>query len=711
MALFSGLNFRSSPKGPVIALLASVLLVCAYFVANIWTTTQAAEELALARTTRAINATFDDQARHLQRLVEDNGYWDDAYLAIARPSQDENFIWDNWGYVTTGELYDQAFIIDDEGKMLHNFKKQAKASLSDAERLGTGLNALRSRLGKGKNSTAGIVRYQDDILIVGLARIRPVDLGLQTRERQGRQYFLGFAQHIGQNRLSILEENLGLTGLSFKPRPDADKILIKLASSEKIALYWEPFIPGKIALKQALPFLAIGFLAILVVIGLLARFGMEAVNEVNRLALIDPLSQLPNRRALRAEMEMRAKSNEPMALAFIDLDGFKAVNDAHGHAVGDALITDYAAVLREVGAESVMVARLGGDEFAILFVGNNSSVAIRKFADKLVKRLRRPFRLGERTIVVGASVGLSESDGTFPATELMRRADIAMYASKTEKKGLARWFEDELDQKRNLAARVEVELDDAIRAGHIMPRYQPVIDVRTGRIIAIEALARWSRADGTRVPPSIFIPVAEQCGLIAKLGDQLIRNAIADAHQLDGLRLTINLSPFQLRHPDFAPSLGRILAETNFPAECIELDIKEGFLTESPVHATETLAKLHGMGINLVLDDFGSGATSIGFLRQFSFSKVKLAPSCVWDAQMDEVARAIVQTTVYLAHRLSMRVVAEGIETAEQADFMMLMGCDELQGWYFSKSLDLQDLLERLDQPLLEEPKRIGAAA
>ncbi len=711
MALFSGLDFRRSPKGPVIALLASVLLLCVYFVANIWMTTGEAERLALARTTRAINATFADQGRQLERLVEDSAYWDDAYVAVASASQDENFIWDNWGFVTTGDLYDQSFIVDDRGQLLHNFQGQAKAPLSQSKQLGDGLSALRSRLGKGKNRTAGLIKFNDEILIVGLARIRPVDLELQTADRQQRQYFLGLARKIGQDRLSVLEENLGITGLSFKQWPGAERISIKLASSQKVSLYWEPFIPGKIAFQQALPFLAIGFLAIMGVIFLLARFGMEAINEVNRMALVDPLSELPNRRALRSELDKQAKAHVPLSLAFIDLDGFKAVNDAHGHAVGDALITDYARMLKEVSPGSAMVARLGGDEFAVLFVGDQASSAIRKFADRLIKQLRKPFRLGERTIVVGASVGLSESNGSLTVIELMRRADIAMYASKTEKKGAARWFDEALDQQRTLVAQIELDLDEAISAGRIIPRYQPIVDVRTGRIVAVEALARWSRANGTRVPPSIFIPVAEQCGLIAKLGEQLIRNAIADALQLGEMRLSINLSSFQLRHPDFAPSLGRILAETNFPAGRVELDIKEAFLIESPIHAGETLTKLHDMGFQLVLDDFGSGATSIGFLRQFRFSKVKLAPACVVDAQADEVARAIVQTTVYLAHRLSMRVVAEGVETAEQADFMMLMGCDELQGWYFSKSLDLNELLERLEAPLIDEAVKLGAVA
>jgi diguanylate cyclase (GGDEF)-like protein len=704
MALLSGLDFRRSPKGPVIALLASVLLLCAYFAANIWTTMSSAEALAMARTTRAVNATFSDQAAQLERLAEDNAYWNEAYRAVVRPSPDKSFIWDTWGSVTTGDLYDQAFVIDDQGQMLFNFKGAAEASLSDGQRMGNGLNALRSRLGKGKNRTAGMIKYDDDnIMIVGLARIRPVDLGLQASNQQQRQYFLGLARHIEQHRLDALGENLALTGLSFKPRSGADTMLIKLASSEKVALYWEPFIPGNIALKQALPFLALGFLAIMGVIGLLTRFGMEAVEEVNRMALIDPLSQLPNRRAIRSEMEKRFKSGEPMALAFIDLDGFKAVNDAHGHAVGDALIIDYASMLKDVAANCAMVARLGGDEFAILFVGKTSQAAIRKFSERLMKRLRRPFRLGERTIIVGASIGLSVSPGSIAVAELMRRADIAMYASKTEKKGKARWFEKEFDHQRSLAAQIELDLDDAIRSGDIKPRYQPVIDVRTGRIVAIEALARWSRADGARVPPSVFIPVAEQCGLIAKLGDQLIRNAIADALKLGEIRLTINLSPFQLRHPEFAPALGRILAETNFPAERIELDIKEGFLIEAPVHANEILKTLHAMGIVLVLDDFGSGPTSIGFLRQFRFGKVKLAPSCIADAQVDEVARAIIQTTVSLAHRLSMRVVAEGVETAEQADFMMMLGCDELQGWFFSKSLALSDLQERLNGQSLDD--------
>ena len=705
MASSPGLDLRRSPKGPVIALLASVLLLCTYFAVNIWSTMASADALALARTSRAVNATFADQARQLEKQAEDNAFWDDAYVALAQTQPDADFIWDNWGSVTNGDLYDQAFVLDEQGQMVYNFRDKAKAPLSEARQLGAGLNALRSRLGRGANRASGLIKSGDDYLLVALATIRPVDLGLQHSTRQRHKHYLGFAWHIDEKRLKLLGENLGLTGLSFEPREDADKIMIKLASAENVALYWQPFIPGNIALKQAFPLLAIGFFAILGAIGLLARFGMEAVNEVNRMALIDPLSQLPNRRALRAEMERLVKSGEPLALAFIDLDGFKAINDSHGHAVGDALITDCATVLKDVAKKSAMIARLGGDEFAVLYASEHAATDIRAFSDALMKRLNRPFRLGERTIVIGASIGLCESSGDLPANELMRRADMAMYASKTDGKGQFRWFDDSFDQKQNFALQIETDLAAAIRDGQIHPRYQPVIEARTGQIVAVEGLARWQRADGTKVPPSIFIPVAEQCGLIAKLGDQLIRNAIDDARQLGDVRLAINLSPFQLRHPDFATSLVRILAETEFPAQRVELDIKEGFLIDSPVHAAETLARLHAIGVALVLDDFGSGPTSIGFLRQFRFSKVKLAPRCIVDAQSDEVARAIIHATVSLAHRLSMRVVAEGVETAEQADFMVALGCDELQGWYFSKSLGLKELLDRMN-----EPQKVAAA-
>ncbi len=700
MATSPGLDIRRSPKGPVFALLASVVLLCAYFAINIWSTMESADALALARTGRAVNATFADQAQQLEKLADDNAFWDDSYIAIAQPKPDDKFIWDSWGSVTTGELYDQAFLLDGQGQMISNYRNKAKAPLSEAQQLGTGLAALRSRLGKGSSRASGLVKSGDGYLVVGLARVRPVDLGLQTAKRQSHKADLGFAWRIDSKRLELLGENLGLAGLSFDPRPGADKIMIKLASGQTAALYWEPFIPGNIAVKQALPFFVIGFLAILGAIGLLARFGMEAVNEVNRMALIDPLSQLPNRRALKAEMEHRAKEQEPMALAFIDLDGFKAVNDAHGHAVGDALIADCAKILKQLAEKSAMVARLGGDEFAILYASSSAEPEIRQFANALVKRLKRPFHLGERTIIVGASIGLSESSGNVSANELMRQADIAMYASKASGKGQYCWFEHDLDEKRNFAVQVERDLDDAIRLGQIVPRYQPVVEARTGRVVAIEALARWTRPDGAKVPPSTFIPVAEQCGLIARLGDQLIRNAIEDAKQVPDVRLAINLSHFQLRHPEFATSLGRILTETHFPAERIELDIKEGFLIDTPDVANVVLSKLHSMGVALVLDDFGSGPTSIGFLRQFCFAKVKLAPKCIADAQSDEVTRAIIHATVSLAHRLSMRVVAEGIETAEQADFMIALGCDELQGWHFSKSLSSNELVALITAPL-----------
>ena len=391
------------------------------------------------------------------------------------------------------------------------------------------------------------------------------------------------------------------------------------------------------------------------------------------------------------------RRGEKLALALIDLDGFKGINDNYGHHVGDRLIKSVAELLGGLVGARGMVARLGGDEFAIMVPGSSAVSELQDIARAMLDKLSRPFRIDERTVLVGASIGLaSVSLSDFDAGELMRRADVAMYAAKRAGKMRLSWYDEMLDQKQAVAHTVEMELRAAIEAQDFDIVYQPVVGIHDKKIMAVEALLRWSSPTRGEVSPSEFIPVAEETGLIDRIGMIVLRRACREGLEWGNVHVAVNVSAAQLRNPEFSLELGRVLEETGFPAERLELEITEAYLVYDPDTAGKVLREVRALGVGVSLDDFGTGYASIGFLRQFSFSKVKLDRSLVTDASQNEAARTVVQASIAVARALDMAVAAEGVETDDQADMMRVAGCDQLQGWLVSRPVTAKDVAARV---------------
>ncbi len=450
-----------------------------------------------------------------------------------------------------------------------------------------------------------------------------------------------------------------------------------------------------------------GALAYAAAVVLLIRVGLSSIGKLEDLGLTDSLAAMPNRRALHIDYS-RAPLGQEKALALLDLDGFKSVNDQYGHFVGDRLIKECAKLLAEVCGTEGRAYRLGGDEFAILVVGPIAGNILEGICHTLLGRLSQTIVIDERKLQIGASVGLSRSSrrDELSSSELLRRSDMAMYVSKEGGKNRCTWFNDDFDKNRDVTRQVETELRDALRLQEFRLAYQPLVDARSGVIVAVEALLRWHRADGSMVSPGVFIPIAEKCGLIYPIGLWVLRTACRDALDWDGIKLSINVSPAQLRNPEFPIELGHILEETGFPASRLELEVTETYLVTDPVVANRNLDVIRKFGVGIALDDFGTGYASIGFLRNFRFEKLKLDRSMVVDAGLDHGSMAMMASSIAVARAMDMSVTAEGVETEAQADMVRTAGCDQIQGWYYYKAITADEIRARLD----EKAKRVGVS-
>ncbi len=432
---------------------------------------------------------------------------------------------------------------------------------------------------------------------------------------------------------------------------------------------------------------------------LLVRFGLSNIAQLEDLGLTDSLAAMPNRRALHLDYA-RAAPGAEKALALLDLDGFKTVNDQYGHFVGDRLIKECARILSEVCGTEARSYRLGGDEFAIFVVGPIAGNILEGICHTILARLAEPIVIDDRKLTIGASIGLSRSSrrDELSSSELLRRSDMAMYVSKEGGKHRCTWFSDDFDRNRDLTQQVEADLREALRLQEFRLAYQPLVDAQTGDIVAVEALLRWQRSDGTMVSPGVFVPIAEKCGLIYPIGLWVLRKACREALNWDGIKLSINVSPAQLRNPEFPIELGHILEETGFPPARLELEVTETYLVTDPLVANRNLDVIRKFGVGIALDDFGTGYASIGFLRNFKFEKLKLDRTMVVDAGLDNGSLAMMASSIAVARAMDMSVTAEGVETEAQADLVRTAGCDQIQGWYYYKAITAPEIRTHLDE-------------
>lgn len=436
-----------------------------------------------------------------------------------------------------------------------------------------------------------------------------------------------------------------------------------------------------------------------------AGFTIMGLRHVNRLELLsssDPLTGLPNRKALHRNLKQEMSEEQDVALALVDLDGFKAINDHYGYSVGDTAIGMFARILADICGDETRIYRLNGDEFAIMMTGQLAGTLLEGHCRRLIERMTKTIKVDDRRITLGVSVGLARRNASenCEPSELMRRADVAMFASKRGGKMRCTWFNGAFDRSREQLKELEDGLRSALSLNEFRLHYQPLIDSETRQITAVECLLRWERGDREEVGPKTFIPVAEETGLINPIGLWVLRQACCDALDWDGITLSVNISAAQLRNPEFPIQLGHILEETGFEPERLELEITETCLVLDPVVAERSLELIRGFGVRVALDDFGTGYASIGFLRQFRFEKLKIDRSLVAQAHEDDGSRAMMLSSITVARAMNMDVTAEGVETEEQAAMVRAAGCDQIQGWLYFKAMPAHEITEHLNQPI-----------
>jgi diguanylate cyclase (GGDEF)-like protein/PAS domain S-box-containing protein len=420
----------------------------------------------------------------------------------------------------------------------------------------------------------------------------------------------------------------------------------------------------------------------------------RAEAEVRRLARTDSLTGLANRPAMMRVLEdslRTAPHGRPgCALLLVDLDRFKAVNDSQGHLAGDALLQQVAKRLVEVAGKIGQVGRLGGDEFKIVVPRPDGLEALADLAGKCISYLSIPYRINGRTFTIGASVGVALAEvGEQEADAVIRRADLALYAAKATGRGSYRFFEPEMQTVAQDRQVLEHDLRQALADGGLSLCYQPVVHSATETLTGFEALLRWRHPTQGYISPAIFVPIAEESGLIVAIGEWVIRTACAEAARMpDGVRMAVNLSPVQFANPNLPAVIVSALANSQLPASRLELEITEGvFLSQDP-KTDEIFAKLKGIGVRLALDDFGTGYSSLGYLKTAPFDKIKIDQSFVRGATVPGSRNInILRAIVSLAEGLGMDTTAEGAETFDELELIRSLGCSHVQGYIFGRAM------------------------
>jgi diguanylate cyclase (GGDEF)-like protein len=425
---------------------------------------------------------------------------------------------------------------------------------------------------------------------------------------------------------------------------------------------------------------------------------LEANELIGELARTDPLTGLANRRAfhdrLAAAFEDAKRGGKPFAMLYVDLDLFKDFNDLMGHPAGDALLVQVGKRLLAECGDADCVARFGGDEFVILQSNASAEGASKALAEKIVQTLNRQFVLEGQVARISASVGVSryaeELDG--PDTMLMQ-ADLALYRAKNAGRNRACFHDKTFDQHACERVILGRELMTAIKCGGLALHYQPQVDIETGRIVGLEALARWNHPQRGPISPGVFIPVAEKTGSIVELGkwvfDEACRQTrIWQDEGIDPPLVAVNVSPIQCKRPELEHDIVASLARWQIAPERIELELTESTLMEATQHHCDVIARLRALGLKLAIDDFGTGYSSLSYLTNFPVDRIKIAQELIFQCTTEIRHATVVRAAIHLAEELDTDLIAEGVENADQARFLSSAGCKFAQGYYFSRPVD-----------------------
>jgi len=675
-----------------------------------------------------VQLTWDDAMRHA--VLKDDEAWADHFLG--------DFVWNNL------EI-DASFLVRPDGSLIHGWANGRPTEDAGYQEVRWHVEDLvakaRRNVPLGGHQTG--LKHLADMEWPVAQSGQPLNLWAATAVlRRGRPAFLTVVSIVPDNDYSLLKRepnyvatvryldgslirkmsaDLVLPGIGFSASgavaPNVNAVPITTAFGDRIGwITWIPKVPGPKILQRTAPVLAAFILFFLGVVAggaaIMRRMRLTA-NELKASeaqaqhnSLHDAMSGLPNRvyymqrlRTLLQDFAGGAASGN-LFVAYIDIDGFKLVNDTMGHHVGDELVRQVAHRLREALPRDDFIARFGGDEFVLLHCSDLGAAAADRLGSEIITLMRKPFVISGNTLEVSVSCGISWGpEQSEDPGELLRRADIALYRAKQRGRGRYRRFTPDMDASVKLRREMEMELRLAIMRGELSIAYQPVVETGTGHINGFEALLRWNHPERGEIRPDLFVPIAEQGGLMIALGTWVLRHVFTECRTWPSCDISVNLSPLQIMAGDFIPMLGALIEETGMDPHRLVFEVTEGVMLDRSAHVIHVLRELNRMGIRVALDDFGIGYSSLSYLRSFQFDRIKIDRSFVQNIERDRDAHAILCAIVALGKTLRMKVVAEGVETEVQRLLVQAAGCELVQGFLFWRGLPAEEARALLPAP------------
>jgi diguanylate cyclase (GGDEF)-like protein len=725
----SGLPFVRSVVLPVLLVaMATLSLGAASILWAVNKSNDVSAERQLRMTERSIRAVVQELAQQQEMVA----IWDDAIVELGKSPMDLTWVDANigvWLSRTFGQ--DEVYILNDRNEPINAVIDATRVSNHEFERVREGIGDLVAGIRGISNSLHkdhAVAGAEAPYLITGravhdahllelLGRPAAVSVMKIVPESDAvpyphdREFLLVGIRYLDGNFIKQISERNLIEGLRFSvvdnPKNGEISVPIRSDVGDLIGYFvWRPELPGNRLLKAVGPATALAAAIILLLLGVLVRRLKKSMSALERtvlelkaseaqahhLAFHDVLTGLPNRALFEDRLNhaiARRQDGERIAVMMLDIDRFKHVNDTLGHPAGDSLIRDFAARLSKLVGGDDTITRLGGDEFAIVQVCTAGMEQPEALCERILAMVHEPYDIMGNQIFVGTSIGLVLApDAGTDRSELLRKADIALYRAKTEGRNCYRIFTPEMDETVTLRRIIEEELRIALATGEgLEVAYQPQIAVGSDVVVGVEALARWRHPTRGYIPPSQFIPVAEQTGLIVQLGEWILRQACLASQRWPDVFVSVNLSPIQFRSCDFADHVISIVRECGADPRRIELEVTESVLLDEECGTADALRTLRIAGFRIALDDFGTGYSSLGYLHRFEVDKIKIDRSFIQSLGQGTKAAAVIKAIVSLGHAMSLTVTAEGVETEIQKSFLHAAGCNEMQGYLFSKAL------------------------
>jgi diguanylate cyclase (GGDEF)-like protein len=671
------------------------------------------DQIDAVATERSAEASLQVLLKRLRDAHGDYAVWDDAAVALYG-KVDTEFATRNFKESTRSAVFfDAAYLLDESGQHLFAYRHGGVAPRGPLEEFGSPLQVMMTALARNHteyDARAGIMKDRSGAIVaVAVGSIYPTTRGVARAA--GRPRLLVLAQTLDDRSIRRMGADFAIEGmsLSFDTNIEGQHVQLVDPTGKKLgALTWQYSSPGNEAFQRVAPvaYVTLGLigLTILFLLGIgyanlvsARRREHQAVYDAHH----DSLTGLPNRAALTKGLDVavRRGGTDALAVVFLDLDGFKEVNDSYGHDTGDRLLERVARGFKTICADKGLLARVGGDEFALVLDSPDAVSTAEETANRLVQFLHAPIHIDGRVLTVGTSVGIAFADeGGISAEELLRRADVAMYQAKELGRSRVALYDRSIDAEKLERRLLADDLRIALKGNALKIVYQPIYDAATLRPALVEALLRWQHPVRGAVPPDLFISVAEEMGLMDELGTWVLRHACHDAVAWPLVRLAVNVSAVQFRNPGFDRILASILSETGLPAARLEVEMTETNLVSYPDRAQHIVAVLRVLGVTVALDDFGTGYSSIGYLRRFAFDKLKIDRSLVHGVSVDPETRRLCEATVALGLALDLAVTAEGLETEADVQIMRAAGCSHLQGYYFARPMTAEAITELIAQ-------------